>query len=687
MYISEIELVNWKAFDHALLKFGKFRKSKNIGLVGADNGFGKTSLLEALILCLFGRDGMKDVGRGRQGGADGAESYDRFLERALHSSALGAGLQKMSVGVRFITQDGEHLGVRRSWYFSRSGTHKAADEEVHLYEGEDEDLVEIPRSVDKVDFVRNWVATNLVPVSLAGFFLFDGEIVRQLADESMSSQVRRGIEGILGVPTLKELADDLEKYAYSRRREGGPADTTQLDAIAAEVAQLEREVAVVSSALDALEAEYRTARDERDALTERLSALTGGAAFATLREVLEQRERVRVKRDKLREQVNEILAQELALALVAPSLVAEAVDQLAGEVSYAEWVRSRSQIDKVEELVARVRDLSPNVEPPLSAAQTAQVLQQIREGWHELWESAPVDAISAERHGYLGEAEKRSVLSSLRGRASGRIGEIVGVQEDIATAERELRKLDQQSANSAPEAIVSDLREKLEAAQLRADDVSRRAGDASRNRAALASDLGNRKASLARLSQQIGDASPARARADLAESYAELIREAIDAALPRHIEAVAFAMTEAYGEIAHKKVVKRIEIDPDCVVRLLGESRGRNLRELDQSAGEAQVFALSLISAIIRVSGFRFPIVMDTPIARLDSKHRINVLRHFAELEGQQLILLSQPTEVHGQYLDVVRTRVGAAFSLSFTALANGQGRTKVVPGYFGEAL
>lgn len=684
MYINSIELTNWKAFEYAELSFGKFKKNKNVVLIGADNGYGKTSLLEALVLCLFGRDGMKDVARGKNG-VGGLESYDRFLEKALHSSALKSGNQKMSVLIKFTDVEGGQYAVYRSWYFTRSGGHKAADEEVRLYEGRDEDLVRIPRNTDPVDFVRNWVTTNVVPVSLLGFFLFDGEIVRQLADESMSAQVRHGIEGILGVPTLKELAEDLGKYAYHRMREAGTVDTDHLSRLMADASRLEKEYEDAKAELDNLRLQLQQWREARDGYTTQLATLNGGAAFASLKDVLEQRQKVQLNRDRLRTRVNEILAHELALALVAQTLVAQTVAQLRGELAHTQWIRSRAQVDQLERLVAQFSDLSAEIQPELSATQSLQVVENIRQAWHALWFPPPSDAIETPVHPYLDESEKRLVIAGLDQRTKGRIREMLDSQAEVAANERELRKLDQQAASAAPPEAVADLRAKLEAAQSTTDSVSRSIGDAERRSVAIASELKTVKTTLGQMNKQLGDSTPTREKAALAQKYAQVIKDAIDAALPAHIEEVANAMTAAYSEIAHKQVVKKIEIDKDCTVRLLAEDRGRNLRELDQSAGEAQVFALSLISAIIRVSGFRFPIVMDTPIARLDAKHRLRVLRHFAELDGQQLVLLSQPTEVHGQYLDALRSRVGAAYRFEFTALANGQGRSRVTSGYFEE--
>ena len=141
-------------------------------------------------------------------------------------------------------------------------------------------------------------------------------------------------------------------------------------------------------------------------------------------------------------------------------------------------------------------------------------------------------------------------------------------------------------------------------------------------------------------------------------------------------------MTIAYKQLAHKTLVKRIEIADDCTVKLLGD-KNRDLRTMDASAGEEQIFALSLIAAIAKVSGTRVPIVMDTPLARLDSDHRKNVLQFFAANAGEQVIFLSQPDEVHGSYLKVIRDRVCQAYHIEFEELGDGVGKAHVRNGYF----
>ena len=141
-------------------------------------------------------------------------------------------------------------------------------------------------------------------------------------------------------------------------------------------------------------------------------------------------------------------------------------------------------------------------------------------------------------------------------------------------------------------------------------------------------------------------------------------------------------MTTVYRQLAHKTLVKRIEIGADCTVKLLGD-KDRDVRTMDASAGEEQIFALALIAAIAKVSETRVPIVMDTPLARLDTDHRSNVLRYFAAQAGEQVIFLSQPDEVHGSYLKVVKDRVCKAYHIEFEELDNGVGKAHVRNGYF----
>ena len=85
MWISKIELSNFKSYQHQVFEFPPPTKGRNIVLIGGMNGYGKTSVLEALYLGLYGKEAIDHLGRA---GLKDAVGYRKFVERALHGAAI-----------------------------------------------------------------------------------------------------------------------------------------------------------------------------------------------------------------------------------------------------------------------------------------------------------------------------------------------------------------------------------------------------------------------------------------------------------------------------------------------------------------------------------------------------------------------------------------------------------------------
>ena len=139
-------------------------------------------------------------------------------------------------------------------------------------------------------------------------------------------------------------------------------------------------------------------------------------------------------------------------------------------------------------------------------------------------------------------------------------------------------------------------------------------------------------------------------------------------------------MTDAFRAMSHKGLVHQVTIAADCTVKLLAKS-GAEVTGLGASAGEQQLFSLALIQAVLRVSQRNFPIIVDTPLGRLDERHRVALMKQFASLPGQ-VILLSTDTEVVGPALDAVRKHVSQTYVLRHSHQGD-VGSTKIESGYF----
>lgn len=646
--LSEIRLRNWKAYRRSALELPTAESGK-VQIIGGQNGAGKTSLMEALVLGLYGRDGLAFVARAKDR-RRGEASYDGFLERALNRDAGADG--HMTVELVFVGGPRERIALERVWYFSSAGRHEREDEDVRIREGDDEDLVAIPED-GREAFVRAYVSDNLLPANLASFFIFDGEHVDRLAGMDLEGQVRSAVEAMLGVPLLRQTIHDLRTYARERRRDTREADGSDLGALRAEVSVLEAREETHRAVVEATNDQLTPLRDERDSVVARIGSLHGDS-YASFKGLFETRERLVRDRVERQDDLRRALSVDLAFALAGGPLRRSVQSRLSAETLRERWLSGLRTSD------ARYAAFVSLLEGDL-ASPNAQ--DQLRAAWEKVWNAPPEGSAAQLRHGHLGDAERHLVsrhLDQVSEATGSRIGELA---KQVQAIDVEVHDVE---AHIARQKGVDEISQGL------AEDLHRIQGliaDLEVRHRVEVDALDEARQNLAPLKQLLAlqvkhhaNAAPVLKRADRAERYASTLEEVIEAIVPQRMSALSDAVTTAYRALAHKDEVARIEISAAGDVRLIDE-RGEDLRSRDASAGETQIFALALMAAIAATAPV-FPIIMDTPFARLDPRHRRNVLRHFAEL-GPQLILLAHPAELGADDLADLGARLAPPIEVS----------------------
>ena len=89
--------------------------------------------------------------------------------------------------------------------------------------------------------------------------------------------------------------------------------------------------------------------------------------------------------------------------------------------------------------------------------------------------------------------------------------------------------------------------------------------------------------------------------------------------------------------------------------------------EIDKASlsnGEKQIFIMALYHALIQLSRYKVPFIIDTPFARIDTEHRRNISNYFfSRLEGQ-VFILSTNEEIDAEHIDIMRDRIAATYLL-----------------------
>lgn len=140
---------------------------------------------------------------------------------------------------------------------------------------------------------------------------------------------------------------------------------------------------------------------------------------------------------------------------------------------------------------------------------------------------------------------------------------------------------------------------------------------------------------------------------------------------------------EMYRLLSSKSgLIKDLAIDDKTYEITIQDRNGHEIKKSGLSAGEKEVFAVSLLWGLAQTSQLQLPIIIDTPLSRLDSAHRDNIISNYFPNAGQQVIILSTDTEVDKDYYRQLKPHLAGAASLLFDQR---QELTTVKEGYFWE--
>lgn len=680
MWISEIELICFKSYQHQVFTFPMPEKDKNLVIIGGLNGYGKTSILEALYLCLYGKDAMVYLARAGLK-TDESKGYPTFLERAFNSEALREKRDTMMAKVVINKTRTKAIEVKRKWYFRPNG----------FWTGEEEAVVrEILRGVPgipKIDGKNNFhlfdvIDDFFVPAHIAPFFFFDGEEVKKLADQGRVEQVKQGLEGLLGVVLLRSLAERLKTFEAQKRSGVLSVDEDRLNILYDELNSNQQKLKELDNQIINADEEQARLRGELQSIIERVTTAGGGSCdIATVKDLVEEREQFRNKLKSSQKKLEEMLAGRLPFHLVSGDLFDSFCEQIKGEIRYFTWESDKRSLEprKVEFENAFLNQTEPEVVPELTTEQLSCIRNRIETAWACLFYPPPDDCAKEIVHEYMNESIRNDVLKFISSisLSSHEFQDLINEQNTLAHRIDELGRKVSILEGIDRDGTLTGLKDSLKKVQDRMDDINENSRVDERTKIALEAKISSQKAEYERERKKLDEFSPVRNIIEKSERVRKVIDAVIPNLFPLKIKQLAKAMTAVYKQLAHKDLVSKIEINDDGNTHILSKS-GKEI-QFDRSAGENQLFATALIAGLAKVSGVKAPMVVDTPLGRLDSMHRKNILTFWAEDKNRQVILLSQDEEIDPKYFKQIKNSVSKTYLLEHTDVGDGIGRTTAI--------
>jgi DNA sulfur modification protein DndD len=670
MWIAKIELFNFKSYQHQLFDFPQPRAGRNIVLIGGMNGYGKTSILEALYLGLYGKEAVEHLGRA---GLKDDVGYRKFVERALHGTAVRTGRDSMWVKVQINKTQAEGFEVTRKWFFSRSGDWTGEDEVV-IYQVRDG----IRGRALAAEKLPELLDQRFIPAHVAPFFFFDGEEVKKLADQSRSDQIKSGIEGLLGVVLLRRLKKRLEEF-QTNRSNGLPAvDEQKHRELFEALSQHEREYDEAERRHRETDETVKNLQAQRTDLTNRMIGMGAGAGdVASAADVVKQQTEAENELRATEDALDVIVATKLPFHLVGRDTLGALASQVRSEISRESWEERRRNLEpeKAKFIGTFYETRDPPVKPDLTSGQREALQARLDAAWESLFYPMPQGCADAMVHSYLG-SKRAALLNAVDGLHLG-AQDVLGLIAKRETLQKRIRDLINRYTKIEgvdKDGTLAKLQGESASINVTLDQRQRELGDLDRQLVGLKGTIDQERALYMREHERFVQANPVKSMVGRAERVCNLIGELIPQMYALKVDQLAKAMTAVYKKLAHKGQVHRVDIDETGKTRILG----RNGQEIpfDKSAGENQVFATALLAGLAEISGIDAPMVVDTPLGRLDSTHRANILKYWTSDKKRQVILLSQDKEIDQETYTALEPYVGKTYLLQHAEIDSGVGRT-----------
>lgn len=666
MWISKIILTNFKSYQHQIFTFPKIEKDRNITLIGGMNGFGKTTLLEAIYLCFYGKEATVQLGR--VGLSD--SSYVTFLKNALHGKAKLTHSDCMAVNIFIETEENAGYEIRRKWYFDPAGNF-SGEEEVQLCKtrnGQSEDYID-QSSLEEILF------NHIVPSYVAPLFFFDGEELKKHAEKDWSSFILMGLENLLGVVYLRRLKEDLGDYANLRLIGVPRVDKDALNKKINEQAGLQKERADIDEKCALLKEKIKADRMKRDSILANLKSTgIGSSNKQQIEEILAEEGQKRAQREKIREQLSELITSPLPLNLISKNLRNKLESQLIAENILEDWRKNKEalapQKGKFKSVLFGhdvIRTLNNFIKTKLDKA--------VDVAWQSIYNPEPEGCAGTIKHDYLDSKQRTTIQEMIKkSRINGRqIKELSEKAEALNDRIDWLKKRRTQFQAILDDGKLQSWLEEMELLEKSIESLQLKFDVSSRKMAALDEIINQLSATIEKERKRLSDSILFGAISAKAQQVIDMVDELLPKLFTLKTKEVSEVVTKTFQRLSHKKFVSQITINEKGESKIY-DSAGEEI-SVDLSAGEKQIFVTAIIAALAEVSRFDLPIIVDTPLGRLDSVHREKICKYWINT-GRQVILLSQDKEIGGNEFEKIRHHVCKTYLLKHEMIRDGIGKT-----------
>ncbi|GBF81112.1 DNA sulfur modification protein DndD [Aphanothece sacrum] len=589
-------------------------------LIGGMNGGGKTTLMDAIRLALYGQRAQCSTRNNL--------SYTDFLLQAINNQATFKDITRIELAFEHIVDDQwQTFRISRQW----TNNPKDGKDTLGILNGEWPDTA----------LANTWdeYIETLLPLGISNLFLFDGEQVKELAEQDTPPQsVIDAIQSLLGLELVERLAVDLEVLVSRKRKAlANKSQLKNLEEIEGKLNHYNQEEADAKQAQASLQTQLKRAQNKFKEASEKFR-IEGGKIAAEKSNLDQQIEILKNTINAEKQVMIELASNTLPLSLISP-LLTQAKSQIDTELQLQQAELARTILEQRDQRLLSYLETLKLTQDKFSKIQSflKQEYDNLNQDntlnnktWFGISEEELKQLVNLLDHQLplqLALAQKSTkTLQQLEGELDSKEREV-----NVAASPEDYQKLTDtltlaqqevgqcQSAYQVGEQRLKDAQKAIEKIKKELRNYSEEAIDKQNNEHLIKS-------------------------AAKVQNTLQLFKERLTLKKLNKLEG---EVTECFRYLLHKSdLVHRVVIDTYNFSLSLYDPNGKSVPKHRLSAGEKQLLAIAFLWGLARVSGRNLPIAIDTPLGRLDSSHRNNLVERYFPTASHQVILLSTDTEI-----------------------------------------
>ncbi len=659
MKIKSITIQNmFSYYGENVIDFSTDNDQQNIHVIYGRNGHGKTSFINSVKLLFLGTQNdlyteplRKSVSEGRTISVLDYVLGNQNWYGLLNQDARREGIRTFKVCLSFEESSNEY-SICREWSIYSNGTY---NETCTIHDRKNYTVVE---GTQAEKFLH-----KRIPPDFVDFFFFDGEQIQQIAEANRTDRKQKIVK-LLNISGIDFIVKIMRKYRETLQSQSyeSQAQKNQIEALSNDITTYQKKIELINNKITQLQVQLDELEEDKAKYENRKKDIYINGNQNRANELNTKKTEYEKELTLLKDGLTDILATSMFTFNI--NITRELLDALSSEIKNALKQDNINFVNMlIEKLPIQLLEEPPHIEIDSSTKKDIKSkLTKLLEVYKITDDShAPSYIESVNKNQIVKIQNEITTIISNRAKINNLI-KINDITKEIANIEFELKTINDDPAEQKEliklDKLIQECNDQILSTHNNLQSVN--------------NDLIEHNGKIRTVENEI-DALDRKAKKslhlepqiDLTSKLVETLRSyksRLEKTVRKEVEAY---LNEHYQKlIDSNNLIQKITIEDDFNIEYF-DDENEKIGMASISAGMKQIVAISLLWALKDATNRAIPVIIDTPLGRIDYNNQLNILSNYYPNASKQVIILPTDSEIDKNKYSFIVDNVASLHVLS----------------------